>query len=371
MYKPLSKHTIDLLDRKFQFLMESQTETFMLDLQKFLDFLLYDEFIRDFRAKIQLDIYNEIQRYQSTLESEKDAIVRFKEKLVIAHPELLNLTGELANDYDFTKFEQVLNGVKDPHSFSVSISNDAFSDNTDVGQLVSFLVGLENDYRYTNKGWKLKDELVVELKNIESLRKYNNLNWANYLRVSPSNSLNEILVVVNAINPFPKDHQQWMDLSLLDKAQQAMTMNHKWVTDLTYGVVSKYDDYKPAKLNTEQINAQVDKLKLLVKRVYEAIREEIGTNLLHIQLINRYKVRSQIYNKVELRKIVEDKNNAGKFEDVLTLDLARFLFDSGLSTYYRVHAESHEYDLIDLETNTANHCLLRQRFTKIVKQSKP
>ncbi len=354
MYKPLSKHTIDLLDRKFQFLMESQTETFMLDLQKFVEFLFNNEIVADFTKKLYSEVADEYKNYCLVLEHEKVSIVKFMQELLTSYPELSKLSGTLADDYNLTNFENILNGRKDANSFSFPIFKDILSDNTDVGKLVSFLVGFENDYRSTNIGWKLKDELLVKLKNIENLRKYNHLNWANYLRVSPSNSLNEILVFINEINPIPKDHQEWMSLSPLEKFQQPMVKKTKWVKDITFGVVSEFDENKPANLSKEQINAQIDKLKSGVKRIYEAIREEIGTNLLYFQLINRYKVRSQIYNKPELRKIVEDKNNAERFEDVLTLDLARFLFDSGLSTYYRVHAGSHEYDLIDLETNTAN-----------------
>jgi len=47
---------LELLDRKYQFVIESPVESFMLDLQQFIKFLTEDELVKDFTGKILNDI---------------------------------------------------------------------------------------------------------------------------------------------------------------------------------------------------------------------------------------------------------------------------------------------------------------------------
>src|SRR5262249_54229195 len=96
---------------------------------------------------------------------------------------------------------------------------------------------------------------------------------------------------------------------------------------------------------------QIEITKDDLKRAYEAIRQEIGTVLLHLQLLDRYRLRCQGYNLGSVRRLVEKR--AGGYErgreDALTRDLALYLFDQGVTCRYRVRFGQHEFDLLQAD----------------------
>jgi hypothetical protein len=59
LQRPMSQlivgQALELLDRKYQFVVESPVESFMLDLQQFIKFLTDDELVKDFTGKILND----------------------------------------------------------------------------------------------------------------------------------------------------------------------------------------------------------------------------------------------------------------------------------------------------------------------------
>jgi hypothetical protein len=69
---------------------------------------------------------------------------------------------------------------------------------------------------------------------------------------------------------------------------------------------------------------------------------------MHHGILLRYKARCMWYDRRRLERLV--KENEEKQEDVLTRDLALYLFDNGISTLYRVKRGRHEYDLIGDQT---------------------
>jgi hypothetical protein len=353
MYKPLSKHTIDLLDRKFQFLMESQTETFLFDLRLFVNYLREDEIISYILTKLDRELEEACLIYIDKLKVEKIEVVKLKNELLKIHPELLETSrlirekGEdwhqKAKSYEWELFYSLIQ--LDEQLVNYEEVNGKY-DLTPSGQMMDFLNRICRDWKYINRKWKSNPKIHQKLSDLSSRHNHELREWRIFCKIAPANAFARLKATADGVNLSPNwfRNRETKEKSGLNISA---FFNIQWTARNLPEVFNLGED-------CEVYRNIRDNIETAVKRVYEAIREEIGTNLLHFQLINRYKVRSQIYNKAELRKIVEDKNNAGKFEDVLTLDLARFLFDSGLSTYYRVHAGSHEYDLIDLETNIAN-----------------
>lgn len=120
---------------------------------------------------------------------------------------------------------------------------------------------------------------------------------------------------------------------------------------MTYGVYSKYGNYRPNKLSQEQIERIIQDRKNDLRRVYEAVRQEIGTTRLHFQLLDRYRTRCHWHNQEYLRKQV--LNGADKFvrdrEDMLTRDLALYLYDHGVTVLYKTKLGKHEVDLFELD----------------------
>jgi hypothetical protein len=364
MYKPLSKHTIDLLDRKFQFLMESQTETFLFDLLHFINFLRDDDTLQPITDKLGEKFLVESKIYLNHLKLEKEELLKLKNETIKRHPELLQTAKLLKNkgiDLQFSPLGYNWEFFDSACRFNETLHNgerfDSMFELTSARQLLEFFAGISSNYKkYIDNTWQIDKDIFYKFAEICKLHDFKLKEWRIFLQTSPANIFAKLQSTIDSINPQPKENE-------IEKIEEQIDLKVSGYFFL-YLTGKNLGDEIDEKIIKEQTEKELCEIKSEVKRVYEAIREEIGTNLLHIQLINRYKVRSQIYNKPELRKIVEDKNNAGRFEDVLTLDLARFLFDSGLSTYYRVRAGSHEYDLIDLETNTANPMFVEAKVYK-------
>jgi hypothetical protein len=77
---------LELLDRKYQFVIESSAESFMLDLQQFIKFLAEDELVKDFIGKILNDIEQKCLQYQSQLQRETLEAIEIKKALVNNYP---------------------------------------------------------------------------------------------------------------------------------------------------------------------------------------------------------------------------------------------------------------------------------------------
>lgn len=68
-------------------------------------------------------------------------------------------------------------------------------------------------------------------------------------------------------------------------AQALKERSYEWITDATYGVVSKWANYRPGNLKPEQLEKVFETVKQQLKRLYEAIRQEIGTTRLLLQIL--------------------------------------------------------------------------------------
>lgn len=71
MKQSVSKEILELLDRKYAFVVEAADDTFLLDLEQFLQFIAGDPIIKDFTGKIVRQFEERVDSYQSTLDREK------------------------------------------------------------------------------------------------------------------------------------------------------------------------------------------------------------------------------------------------------------------------------------------------------------
>jgi hypothetical protein len=203
---------------------------------------------------------------------------------------------------------------------------------------------------------EMEKEITYRLSDLDSIHKHTHRAWVNYARVSPGNTLYELEGIIKRINPEPKDQTEWRGLSTLEKMNRAFTQvmedrPYEWVTDVTYGVVSKWANYRPANIPPDQLEKIFIGLKQQLKRVYEGVRQEIGITRLLLQMLDRYRMRCHWYNHDHLRSLVLDES--GEFirnrEDVLTRDLALYVFDLGVTVIYRPRFGKHEVDLLELD----------------------
>jgi hypothetical protein len=258
----------------------------------------------------------------------------------------------------FANFDDVIN--KHGARRHRSLFPDPLDDQSDVARLLSILrgkVGQLKDSLPQAEGKSTGvDEIDYRLSDLEERHKFTHIDWVNYCRVSPSFALLRLLEIEKRINLEPEGSSRWRELSTLEQLNEGLDTllterRYSWIQDLTYGVYSKYGNYRPNKLSQADIESIIRDRKEDLRRVYEAVRQEIGTTRLHFQLLDRYRTRCHWYNQEYLMKQV--LNGAGRFvrdrEDILTRDLALYLYDHGVTVLYKTKLGKHEVDLLELD----------------------
>jgi hypothetical protein len=353
---------LELLDRKYQFVIESPVESFMLDLQQFIKFLTEDELVKDFTGKFLNDIEQKSLQYQSQLQEETQEAIEIKKTLVNIYPKIddSNIPSPEPNhspiEYmrSFANFDDIVN--KHGARRYRSLFPDPLDDQSDVARLLSILrgkVGQLKDSLPQAEGESTGvDEIDYRLSDLEERHKFTHIDWVNYCRVSPSLALLRLLEIEKRINPETESSSRWRELSIQESFDTWLTERHfSWIQDLTYGVYSKYGNYRPNKLSQADIESIIRDRKEDLRRVYEAIRQEIGTTRLHFQILDRYRTRCHLYNQEHLRKqvLTPDGTFVRDREDILTRDLALYLYDHGVTVLYKTKLGKHEVDLLELD----------------------
>ncbi|MCL5036328.1 MAG: hypothetical protein M1269_04330 [Chloroflexi bacterium] len=346
---------INLLDRKFDFLMASKQEDFMLDLANFIEFLLEHDQIKDFTMKIYYKFTEEQKKYEEIQEKEKNQIITLADKIRKKYPEIddsdKQYPGHPTLDYmrSFAAFDDIVN-KKRVKSFPVE--PDMMDDDSDPHELLCIICAKIENYEEKDKnGEKIRtmdEDIILEYFHLNDERTYNFREWLNSCRVSAGNALVALYETVSKINPEPKKYKSLQDRDIqLNSFEEKKSIHFdSWIEGAAYGVDSDNLIFKSRGPNSDNT---FEKLRYRTKRIYDAVREEIGSQLLHKQILNNYKTRSIWYNFEELWNLVTDSK--GKFtnkrEQSLTLNLAKFLFDNGVPVIYRLKAGQHEMDMVD------------------------
>jgi hypothetical protein len=365
MNQIVSESTVAVLDRKYEFVINSPTTAFMPDLYQFLAFLTQDEMVKDFTFKVRQQFDERAMGYQTRLNTEKLMAIQIKDALIAKYPELddsnapppVGLEDPFSWEDTFAHFNKV---AAESYRRGYILEPDGMDDNTDVRKMLDVLSNKVGFYeRRDEQGEKIREidkEISAKVIDLESIHKHTHLEWKNYSRVSAGATLYGLEEIIKRINPEPEDQTEWRNLSLREKGNRGFAKyfeerNYTWVTDATYGVVSNYSNYRPNMLSPEQLERVFDEVKQQLKRVYEAVRQEMGTTRLKLQVLDRYRMRAHWYNQDHLRSLVLD--SAGDFikarEDVLTRDLALYIFDQGITVIYRARLGKHEVDLLELD----------------------
>lgn len=353
---------IDLLDRKFDFInksLESNDANFMLDLSSFIRFLLSDNQLQYFSQILLVQFARKIESYTETVKNEVEEIKTLADRFLnlfsafddskkytkrnISQAEAIEYHNSFARFYEIAKELE----IEDVRLESSEIMKD---DSTPSEMLDIFglkIVTVKNLIKELEQNSCINFEEYNEIKEIldrfDALverRKYYHINWVNMNRIDPGKRLLELSKIIKQINPDPSEKSVF--------EQVVAHLRYSWVQYLANYKVTKYTNYLQS-TNITQVDliGKKDLIKDSMKRVYEAIRDKIGTNLMIEQVLNRYKVRTIWYDGSRIRDLIE--KNKSKNEHLLTLELAKYLYDNGLPTFYKLKAGPHEFDLVDMQ----------------------
>jgi hypothetical protein len=95
------------------------------------------------------------------------------------------------------------------------------------------------------------------------------------------------------------------------------------------------------------IDKRVADLRDAVERLREDLQRRIGATRSRLALVNRFKLRCEWHDRERMLTVADDDRLSGGPEDRLTGELARYLFDAGLSPLTKPFAGGLEPDLLD------------------------
>jgi hypothetical protein len=357
----LSRNVVELLDRKYSFVESTTDDMFPLDLKHFVDFLDQNELIKPFAEKLLKEVKDWLEQYNKKLALETEKAVDIRDMLIKGYPEMDDSSmkppeGAIDSEqYDFSlaNFNNYVNGARTKFGYFPIFG--MYADESSVAALIRILRIKINDYEGLDRPRKRKmdNEIHNRLTDLESMHKHTHREWINFRRISPGCALDELIGIAKSINPEPEDWTKLRKMSTHGRfnyvaMQYQLKTNHSTIRAIVYGD----SEERPLNRTTDQQRRSLlEKIKILLKRVYEAIRQEIGTTQLYLHLINRYRLRSQWYNQTSLIDLVTEDNGNYKSnrEDLLTKDLALFLFDNGVTAQYRIRFGKHEFDLLGID----------------------
>ncbi|PEL52079.1 hypothetical protein [Bacillus toyonensis] len=86
-----------------------------------------------------------------------------------------------------------------------------------------------------------------------------------------------------------------------------------------------------------------------VKRLHKGLIQNIGKSYFYEQMILKYKTRCEVYNKEQVRRVIEEEKNKGKktkeIEKVLCKDMAAYFFDNGLPVLTEYVKDNFRFDV--------------------------
>jgi hypothetical protein len=106
-------------------------------------------------------------------------------------------------------------------------------------------------------------------------------------------------------------------------------------------------DPAPDSEKARMLGVLVTRLKQHTRRVYEALRARIGSRASLVSLLDRFKQRCEWHDAERLRDLCQAPTSKGRVEEVLTRELARWLFDEGLSPISTPMLAGRRPDLLD------------------------
>lgn len=330
-------------------------DIYLLEFGKFLSYLLNSDSFKDYVLLIYNEWDEKKREHENYLAKVTPKIIKLKNSILKKYSELNDSNIERPKfvrgkyRFSFAYFNDVLKGKRQR---SFSMYPQTYDDNTDVGILLNIINSKISEYEMpsaTRKKRKFDQKFWVEFCKIMDNHNYKHRDYMNFRRVSPGASLAILLQTMQAINPEPKTYSTKEDFfhSHFDFEEFKQSVFTRDILKAVY----EYNRHKsefPGDKDMAMFKARRQMCEAHLLRVYEAIREKIGAHLSHQQLINRYKTRCMWYGYTRMQTLAKkEQGNIYKREHRLTVHLARYLFDNGVTALYRAKFGKHEVDLVD------------------------
>lgn len=194
---------------------------------------------------------------------------------------------------------------------------------------------------------------LVDFYNLQERWRHGERRLSLTMRVSPGLALMRLERVPVALNPGPRVRTVGEDrrLRLETTLRRAMSTDGHLYKAVHAGLDET--DQRIVDKHVAELRAGLDRLKLELLR-------RIGTTRSRRAIIDRFKIRAEWHDAARLRAVADDETLPGGPEDRLTGELARYLFDAGLSPLTKPMTGGLQPDLLDASLRPAFYVEAKQ-----------
>ena len=354
---------VELLERQWRFLFTQEGTAFHRQLRRFVRFVQEEPRLAALLNDIQRDGEELVRRHLQNDQDLTQRLVALKREFVTQVPDEddsslpFPSSGWSKSEYEMSLayFDKVAE-----NSRISSVKVDALTDDTTSKRLLKILAAKFNRSRSlffpsqsehpiarTEEQQSKIYDLQRQLLDLQNQQEYAHRNFIDEKLTSSGLIFNAVLRLLRDFNPeptpVPADERE-RDAQLLAQVNQYLnegfaTPGKRHIEKALYDGGSLSDD------ETKAVERSARMLKLYMERVYEDLRLRIGTRQSLIKLINRFQHRCQWHDRVRLYNLVESAKSGP--EEVLTAELALWLFDQGLSPVSKPMMAGLEPDLTD------------------------
>jgi hypothetical protein len=305
----------DVLDRQLNFLLAHAQEDFYAQLGPYLDALesdpRIDAHLRDLLQEAN-DVVEKLRRVDTEIAGQ---LVAVRREFVRRAPELDDSSTPEPEDGDNPDHQNTLAyfdrkaAAKRP-ALDLNVESVRWRGATRSRELLGIL---KAKLRSDDARWQ---DLRRKVYDLDSNERYAVKEFMLALRTSPGVALARLFRARSTLNPAPRAaHQERPDF-------EPVTIYFHPAQDALFGS-------QPLDKNSQrQLEGCVDLLRDAAKRSYEDLRRRLGTVQSHRALVARYKLRCESYDRERLGRLADGKSNP---ENLLVAELARYLFDAGLT----------------------------------------
>lgn len=285
-------------------------------------------------------------------------IERYREADVIMVQDLIKLRTALVERYPTVDDSSRPRPGPDEHDtsyqFSLAAFNQAAADNEGTGVRLSLypddsdddsraarlLRILQSKYQSAvrTKKEEADDAIARRLWNAGERITRMHREWTLFARASLEAAALRLVLITRYVLPEPRLREATD--TFIDLANQMLTEGFHPLHDIRARVFGE----RESAANTPRDARLGGVVQGVVARVYEGVRARLGTARSHRALVERFRLRAELYGAAEMRAVAESQ---ARPEDALADRLARFLFDQGLNPLTRPLTGRLEPDLLD------------------------
>lgn len=349
----LASRVSELLTIKFEYLKQVSDTDLFLELVPLHRFLVEIPVLYDVILKSWIELLNENKRFLDEEESVRNELRTLKARFIELFPDMNdsdyethfeegNVRNALDIDYMFTfkRFDNLLAGIKVGIDNGVPVEKpDRYDNQSIVNKALQILLSKYETALHDHKD-KIQEaefqQFFFDLSNVRDNYRYFYNRLINYSRVSLGAEFQLLNTLVNELNPTPRVLTKLEDLIGSPQPYALRSLTYNFVRDISYKGI------QPEPQIVLEVRGRLN-------RLYNGLLSGISQNLLHSQVVTKYKTRCMWYDKKRVRSILlDDEGNfiRGK-EDALIKEMARYLFDNGFPVMFHIQTENLQTDLMD------------------------